>query len=261
MDEKTSCLGLLSVSLKPFGQSHTVSLVRGQSIWVPLLLFKVTPMLDPRCGHLTFVESSTFHLFANRLQRYDANVAMKWVPDLAAPDYDLSACQQKNLERFYESPEEREHIAKFFHVATSKESIGDREERFATQPIMAFKGFCEDLTCLKFQYGLKEKFVFKDIKLCKQGAHACLLPWHVFRFYPRGEKNRYFRVLIAGAKQHGEDKSVAEQIELVDELSEKELAQLNGVFETPMLSYLHLRGRIVGLFDHALAEVVWTWGD
>lgn len=258
MDEKTENLGILSVEWAyDFRKWGDLPLMSKLPLKLPTSK-NLTPSFDPACRHLTFVELPMFHLSANRRQRFDAYFLLTWVSGVrpSESDNDVLDCQQKHLEKVFGLAEEEVPIAGFFRAA--REPFEDRQERFATQPIVAFKGFCADLTCLGFQYDLNKKFYFKDIQLGIQGAHACLMPWHVFRWYGKRQGFRYFRVLIAGAKQHDYDKSVAEQIELLDEFSEEALVDLNGVFEHPKSTYLKLRGLIVATFDHVRDEVIWS---
>lgn len=257
MDEKTESFGVLHETSKTSVQTHnlvrnrTLSLLDGRPL---------TPVFDVGCGHLTFVEVPTLHLVENQQQTLDRSYVLKWIAAHVNPsksdDNHLADCQQKSLKSHYNSPEEHEWIAKFFQIAKSEESYSDRHNRFATQPLEAFKGFRSDLTCLDFQYGVGETFNFKNIELYKQGAHCCLWPGDVFDFYPRNEGNRYFRVLIAGSK-HGLEQSVAEEVTLLNELSEDELDELSGVFETPSLTTLRLRGKSVANFVHLTGEVIW----
>lgn len=219
----------------------------------------LTPRFDSGCEHLTFVEFPTLHLSAGRTQLLKRGFYLTWLPRLqpTKPDDMLSSCQENNLKRFFDSPEEQGMITQFFLGAKSKESCEARQARFATQPLEAYKGFRQDLTCLDFQYRAGETFNFKDIRLGKQGAHANLWPMDVFKFYPREQGHRYFRVVISGAKEHGKYKSVAERIELVEELAEEDLARLSGVFEKPNHTILRLRGAIVGHFSHTTGDVFW----
>lgn len=263
MDEKTLWLGTLSVAgtSKAYKWS-SVPIARGQSLRLPDGC-KLTPLFDANCGHLTFEEFPRFHMFARSPQRLNRFFQLKWKPGLEPAESHeeddlLSDCQKRNLERTFESIDDQALINEFFQVAKSNESYDDRQTRFETGPLWAFKGLRKDLTAYGgFQYCVKKKFEFKDIELCKKGGHACLLPWDVFDFNPRGDGNVYFRVLIEGAI-HGENKSVAKQIELVEQLSEKELAQISGVFETPKETYLQIRGVVVGVFDHFVGDVWWS---
>lgn len=263
MDEKTPSLGKLRVRSKfrILNISDEHRLAHDQTFRLPNGL-ELTPVLDANCGHLTFVEFPAFHLAPKRRQQFDRKWELTWAPasaSIGSKDADiLSPCHQKNLERLFESTRERALIAKFFQVARNKEPYEVRKERLATQPLEAFKGFRKDLTCLGFQYREGETFHFADTVLCKRGAHVCLFPRDVFQYYPRRKDNRYFRVLICGAK-HSNYKSVAEQIKLLDELSADELNKLSGVFETRRYTYLQIRGDIIGELDHRTNDVSWRW--
>lgn len=226
---------------------------------------KFTPLFEAACGHLTFAELPTLHLFANRRLRLARSFYLTWEPslDLVRPNDDdalgpFSVCRRSNLEMMCETPEEQGFIAKFFLLAENKdrESFEARQTRLETQPLQAFKGFQGDLTCLGFQYCTDKTFYFKDIELCKQGAHVGLYPTDVFAFYPRRQNNRYFRVLIEGAK-HGPCASVTGKLQLLEELSEEALDNLSGVFETPRRTFLRISGLTVGEFDHFTNKVVW----
>lgn len=223
----------------------------------------LTPLRDAACQHLTFVEFPACHLIGRRKRPFlDRQFFLTWIPGAACEDSNGDdiryRCQRTSLQAFYGTKKELGHIAEFFQLIESRESWEARQERFATHALETFKGFNADLTCLGFQYSVGPTFEFKDIELCKRGGHSSLLPWDVFLFYRKGAGHKYFRVLISGKREHDAHKSVAENLELLEEISEEQLAQLSGVFQTPEATILSLRGVIVGHVDHSAANQV-TW--
>ena len=106
--------------------------------------------------------------------------------------------------------------------------------------IEGYKGTDKDMKCLGFQYELGKVFTFDDeIDPCKKGFHLCPKLTDVFRYYPVGNGNRYFKVrALINPKQaitirdslsypiayktvpmEETDKRVAKKIELIEEVS------------------------------------------
>ena len=106
--------------------------------------------------------------------------------------------------------------------------------------IEGYKGTDKDMKCLGFQYELGKIFTFDDeIDPCKKGFHLCPKLTDVFRYYPVGNGNRYFKVrALINPKQtttirtsfsypiayktvpmEETDKRVAKKIELIEEVS------------------------------------------
>lgn len=141
MEEKALGLGELRVQSAKDSDICGHSLVSGQSFILPDGQH-LTPLLDSTCGHLTFVEVPTLHLFAKRRHLLDAHFALTWLPESKPVRGNLwSVCRRKNLERIFDLPEEQDHIAKFFELAEkNQESDLDRRRRFRTLPI-ACRGF------------------------------------------------------------------------------------------------------------------------
>ena len=56
-----------------------------------------------------------------------------------------------------------------------------------------YKATDKDMKCRGFQYELgKTAEVEGDIKLCKNGLHACEMPLDVLGYYAPGDGSRYF---------------------------------------------------------------------
>lgn len=61
--------------------------------------------------------------------------------------------------------------------------------------ILAYKAFNPDMTCRDFQYKCGRWYEqYEPAKLCKKGFHACILPQHVFCYYPSFSK--FAKVLL-----------------------------------------------------------------
>lgn len=91
--------------------------------------------------------------------------------------------------------------------------------------IFAYKGFDNDFSCRGFQYEVgKEYQITGDLKICENGFHACKDLTNVFNYYPM-ENSRFAIVKLWGDMLYGDDKVCASNIEIVEELSLKDIVQ------------------------------------
>ena len=91
--------------------------------------------------------------------------------------------------------------------------------------IFAYKGFDENFRCRDFQYEVgKEYHITSDLKICKNGFHACKDLINTFNYYPMGN-SRFAIVKLWGEVLYGDDKMCASDIEIVEELSLKDIVE------------------------------------
>lgn len=91
--------------------------------------------------------------------------------------------------------------------------------------IFAYKGFDENFCCRDFQYEVgKEYHITSDLKICKNGFHACKDLINTFNYYPM-VNSRFAIVKLWGEVLYGDDKMCASDIEIVEELSLKDIVE------------------------------------
>lgn len=91
--------------------------------------------------------------------------------------------------------------------------------------IFAFKGFDKNFCCRDFQYEVGNEYhITGDLKICKNGFHACKDLTNTFNYYPM-ENSRFAIVKLWGDVLYGNDKVCASNIEIVEELSLKDIVQ------------------------------------
>ena len=91
--------------------------------------------------------------------------------------------------------------------------------------IFAYKGFDENFCCRDFQYEVgKEYHITGDLKICKNGFHACEDFIDTFSYYPMGN-SRFAIVKLWGDVLYGNNKMCASNIEIVKELSLKDIVK------------------------------------
>ena len=91
--------------------------------------------------------------------------------------------------------------------------------------IFAYKGFDENFCCRDFQYEVgKEYHITGNLKICKNGFHACEDFINTFNYYPMGN-SRFAIVKLWGDIFYGDDKMCASDIEIVKELSLKDIVK------------------------------------
>ena len=96
-------------------------------------------------------------------------------------------------------------------------------------PIIAYKGFDEDLSCRGFQYEIgKEYCLDGEIELCANGFHACQNPLDVFYYYSMSSSTRYAMVELWGDVDFSEKggKLCASDIRIVKEISIDEMVRV-----------------------------------
>ena len=103
-------------------------------------------------------------------------------------------------------------------------------------PIIAYKGFDEDLSCRDFMYEVgKEYHIDGDIEVCKKGFHACQNPLDVFDHYNMSSYTRYAMVELWGDVDFSEigNKLCASDIRIVKEISIDELVEIGIMSSLP----------------------------
>ena len=91
--------------------------------------------------------------------------------------------------------------------------------------IFAYKGFDENFCCRNFQYEVgKEYHITGDLKICKNGFHACKDLIDTFNYYSMGN-SRFAIVKLWGDVLYENNKMCASNIEIVEELSLKDIVE------------------------------------
>ena len=91
--------------------------------------------------------------------------------------------------------------------------------------IFAYKGFDENFCCRDFQYEVgKEYHITGDLKICKNGFHACEDLMDTFSYYPM-RNSRFAIVKLWGDVFYEDKKMCASNIEIVKELSLKDIVK------------------------------------
>ena len=93
-----------------------------------------------------------------------------------------------------------------------------------------FKGFDSDFTCRGFKYEVGGVYTCdENIKVCRNGFHACEEPFAVLAYYPfvneRCELNRFAEVEQSGACDKDGGKTASQKIEIKAELNIAGLAK------------------------------------
>lgn len=103
--------------------------------------------------------------------------------------------------------------------------------------IFAYKGFDENFCCRDFQYEVgKEYHITGDLKICKNGFHACKDLMDTFNYYPMGN-SRFAIVKLWGDVLYGDDKMCASDIEIVEELSLKDIVKCYATSKVDFLEH------------------------
>lgn len=103
--------------------------------------------------------------------------------------------------------------------------------------IFAYKGFDENFCCRDFQYEVgKEYHIISDLKICKNGFHACKDLINTFNYYPMGN-SRFAIVKLWGEVLYGDDKMCASDIEIVEELSLKDIVERYALSKVDFLEH------------------------
>lgn len=103
--------------------------------------------------------------------------------------------------------------------------------------IFAYKGFDENFRCRDFQYEVgKEYHINGDIEVCKNGFHACKDLIDTFNYYPMGN-SRFAIVKLWGYVLYGNNKMCASDIEIVGELSLKDIVEHYAAYKVKFLEH------------------------
>ena len=103
-------------------------------------------------------------------------------------------------------------------------------------PIIAYKGFDEDLSCRGFQYEIGKEYCLEgELELCANGFHACQNPLDVFDYYSMSSYTRYAMVELWGDVDFATDnkKLCATNIRIVKEMSIDELVEIGIMSSLP----------------------------
>ena len=103
-------------------------------------------------------------------------------------------------------------------------------------PIIAYKGFNEDLSCRGFQYEIGKEYCLEgELELCVNGFHACQNPLDVFDYYSMSLYTRYAMVELFGDVDFATDnkKLCATNIRIVKEMSIDELVEIGIMSSLP----------------------------
>ena len=103
-------------------------------------------------------------------------------------------------------------------------------------PIIAYKGFNEDLSCRGFQYEIGKEYCLEgELELCANGFHACQNPLDVFDYYSMSLYTRYAMVELFGDVDFATDnkKLCATNIRIVKEMSIDELVEIGIMSSLP----------------------------
>ena len=91
--------------------------------------------------------------------------------------------------------------------------------------IFAYKGFDKNFCCRGFQYEVGKKYhITGNLEICKNGFHACKDLTNIFNYYPM-ENSRFAIVKLWGDVLYGDNKMCASDIEIVEELSLKDIVK------------------------------------
>ena len=103
-------------------------------------------------------------------------------------------------------------------------------------PIIAYKGFDEDLSFRGFQYEIGKEYCLEgELELCANGFHACQNPLDVFDYYSMSSYTRYAMVELWGDVDFAIDneKLCATNIRIVKEMSIDELVEIGIMSSLP----------------------------
>ena len=127
--------------------------------------------------------------------------------------------------------------------------INNTAEKKESKAIKMYKGFNKDMTCRGFQFKEGKTYEVKgDVKLCKNGFHACKDPIDCFGYYEPG-KSVYHEVFMEDVSDETSDdsKRVAKKITIGAEIS------------LPMIGKLHaeyVKERVVESVENGDSEQV-----
>ena len=103
--------------------------------------------------------------------------------------------------------------------------------------ITAYKAFNSNFSCRDFQYKVGNEYhITGDLKICKNGFHACQNSIDTFKYYPM-ENSRFAIVKLWGEVLYGDNKMCASDIEIVEELSLKDIVERYAVSKVDFLEH------------------------
>ena len=103
--------------------------------------------------------------------------------------------------------------------------------------ITAYKAFNSNFSCRDFQYEVGNEYhITGDLEICKNGFHACKDLIDTFNYYPM-EDSRFAIVKLWGDVLYGDDKMCASDIEIVEELSLKDIVERYALSKVDFLEY------------------------
>ena len=99
----------------------------------------------------------------------------------------------------------------------------------ATQSVIGYKAFCNDMTCINdFQYEVSKTYTMdhdEEIELCQSGFHFCMIPIDVLKYYDKNQ-SKFAIIKATGKFVHDYDKSVCNQITIEKLITLDELYNL-----------------------------------
>lgn len=104
-----------------------------------------------------------------------------------------------------------------------------------SNPIIAYKGFDENLCCRNFYYEIGKEFhVDGEAELCSNGFHACQNPLDVFAYYPMSSCTRYAMVMVWGDVAFDKNSKMlcATDILIIKEMQIDELVEVGIMMST-----------------------------
>ena len=103
--------------------------------------------------------------------------------------------------------------------------------------ITAYKAFNSNFSCRDFQYEVgKEYHINGDVEMCENGFHACIDLMDVFDYYSMSN-SRFAIVKMWGDILFGFDKMCASDIEIVEELSLKDIVERYALSKVDFLEH------------------------
>ena len=103
--------------------------------------------------------------------------------------------------------------------------------------ITAYKAFNSNFSCRDFQYEVgKEYHINGDVEMCENGFHACIDLMDVFDYYSM-INSRFAIVKMWGDILFGFDKMCASDIEIVEELSLKDIVERYALSKVDFLEH------------------------
>jgi hypothetical protein len=133
-----------------------------------------------------------------------------------------------------------EALAQKVEIALASESINENEPETKEVEewvwIEGYKGMDKDMRCRDFQYEIGKRYDMPEdavIEVCVSGFHFCRYLKSTFNYYALDGGNRFFKVrgLVSAEKYYCGDKFVAKSIEILGEVSRKELLEVFGADE------------------------------